>query len=88
MQSEKYVERKLKEAVEAKGGLCIKFLPFLLNGLPDRIVLLPGGIIKFVEVKTEKQTPRKLQIRMQQKISKLGFEVYTIDRVEMIESIL
>ena len=51
-ESEKTLEAKLRREVEKRGGMAIKFLSQLHRGLPDRIVLLPGGIIYFVELKT------------------------------------
>lgn len=48
---EKEVEKYLRERVEKRGGLCVKFIPDLLRGWPDRIVLLPGGVIVWVELK-------------------------------------
>lgn len=44
-------ERKLKKRIEEKGGLCLKWVSPGYTGVPDRIVLLPGGRIFFVEVK-------------------------------------
>lgn len=88
MQSEKFIERKLKEAVEENGGMCIKFLPYLLNGLPDRICLFKGGVVKFVEVKGEKQKPRKLQLLMHEKLKRLGFDVRIIDDVSQISDFI
>lgn len=80
IQSEKLIERKLNEHVKRKGGLSIKLLPFQFAGLPDRLILLPGGIVKFVEVKTTGQKLRPIQERVHKLIRDLGFEVLTIDK--------
>ena len=40
--SEKTTEQKLVKAVKAKGGLAPKFVSPGFDGVPDRIVLLPG----------------------------------------------
>ena len=40
---EKTVEQKLVKAVKAAGGICPKWTAPGFDGLPDRIVLLPGG---------------------------------------------
>lgn len=50
---EKELERKLVKKVQEMGGLCWKFTSPNLPGVPDRIVILPGGRIIFVELKTE-----------------------------------
>jgi hypothetical protein len=39
---EKAVERKLVEAVKARGGICPKWVSPGFDGVPDRLVFLPG----------------------------------------------
>lgn len=58
---EKDIERKLVTAVRKLGGIAYKFVSPGNNGVPDRIVLMPGGRIDFVELKTEVGTLTKLQ---------------------------
>ena len=48
---EKEVEQKLVKAVKARGGICPKWVSPGFDGMPDRIVFLPGRHIGFVEVK-------------------------------------
>jgi hypothetical protein len=48
---EKQIERRLVAEVKAAGGWCPKFISPGADGMPDRIVLMPGGRIAFVEVK-------------------------------------
>lgn len=50
-QLENEVEGHLRRRVEKAGGLCAKFLPDFARGFPDRIVLLPGGVLVWVETK-------------------------------------
>lgn len=45
---EKTVESKFTSAVKAKGGLAVKFTSPGFNGMPDRLVMFPGGRIAFV----------------------------------------
>lgn len=45
------VEEHLSLGVFERGGLCIKLNPFWYFGIPDRLVLMPGGWIAFVELK-------------------------------------
>ena len=40
---EKYIERKLRDMVKEKGGMALKFVSPGTDGVPDRLVLLPGG---------------------------------------------
>lgn len=48
---EKFLEQKLVRRVKAAGGLCLKWSSPGAAGVPDRIVLLPGGRVIFVEMK-------------------------------------
>ena len=79
---EKDVERKLKIEVEKAGGLCVKFISPGLSGVPDRIVLFPGGKIAFIELKAPGERVRPLQKVMIEKIRSLGFRVEVIDSKE------
>ena len=48
---EKSIEAELKRAVKGMGGICAKWVSPGIDGVPDRIVLFPGGRIGFVELK-------------------------------------
>ena len=48
---EKEIEAKLVKIVKNRGGLCLKWVCPGWAGVPDRIVLLPGGKVIFVELK-------------------------------------
>lgn len=85
---EKTVESKLVKAVKAKGGLAPKFISPGLDGVPDRLVLLPKGRIAFIELKAEGKTLRPLQVRRKRQLEALGFSVYCIDKPEQIGGIL
>lgn len=85
---EKTTETKLVKAVRAIGGLAPKFVSPGFDGVPDRLVLLPGGRIAFIELKAEGKTLRPLQVRRKKQLEALGFSVYCIDRPEQIGGIL
>ena len=85
---EKTVESKLVKAVKAKGGLTPKFVSPGCDGVPDRLALLPGGKIAFIELKAEGKTFRPLQVRRKRQLEALGFSVYCIDKPEQIGGIL
>lgn len=51
---ERDIERALSVMVRRHGGLCLKWVCPGWAGVPDRIVLLPGGRVIFVEVKRPK----------------------------------
>ena len=85
---EKTIETKLVQAVRAKGGLAPKFTSPGFDGVPDRLILLPGGKVAFSELKAPGKTLRPLQVRRKRQLEALGFSVYCIDRPEQIETVL
>lgn len=89
IESEKKLERLLKKHVEEDlNGICVKLSAEFMNGLPDRMCLLPGGSTFFVEVKTTGKKPRAIQIWWHEKLRKLGFSVYVLDSQEQLHTIL
>jgi hypothetical protein len=85
---EKTVEQKLVAAVKSMGGLAPKFTSPGLDGVPDRLVLLPHGKMAFVELKAPSKTLRPLQVRRKRQLEALGFPVYCVDSPEQIGGIL
>ena len=85
---EKYIEKKLVAEVKKMGGIAAKFVSPGLDGMPDRLVLLPHGKMAFVELKASRKKPRPLQIRRIRQLQKLGFTCYVIDDVEQIGGII
>ena len=85
---EKTIERKLADAVKKYGGLAPKFTSPGFDGMPDRIVLLPGGHMAFVEVKAPGKKPRPLQEARHRILRALGFAVYVIDDENHIGGVL
>lgn len=85
---EKQIEQKLAQAVNKKGGLCLKFVSPNFDGMPDRLILLPHGKIAFAELKAPGKKPSPLQITRHNALMKLGFCVFIIDSVEQIGAIL
>lgn len=77
---ESAIESHYKKLVEDAGGMFIKFTSPSHNGVPDRIVILPGGTMYFVEFKAPNKKPRPLQRYVIDKIKKLGCEVKVVDR--------
>ena len=85
---EKAIEQKLVKAVKAMGGIAPKFISPGFDGMPDRLVLLPGGIITFVEVKRYGEKPRPLQKARHGMLRRLGFEVYILDDATQIGGLI
>ena len=85
---EKYIESKLVKAVKEMEGIALKFVSPGLDGMPDRLILLPMGRIAFVEVKSPGKKPRPLQLARHEMLRKLGFKVFILDDAADIEKIL
>lgn len=89
MTLEKEIEAKLVAMVERHHGLCLKWVCPGWAGVPDRIILLPGGRVAFVETKRPKggrYSPRQLWWR--RKLTALGFlavGVCTEDEIRDLE---
>jgi hypothetical protein len=88
MAAEKKLEQKLVKAVKEKGGICPKLVSPGTDGMPDRMVLLPGGRIIFIEVKAPGKKPRPLQELRHRQLRKLGFMVSVLDNAGQIPEIL
>jgi hypothetical protein len=82
------IEQKLTDEVKQRGGLCMKFVSPGLVGVPDRILLMPGGKVGFVEVKRPGGKLRRIQARRQAQLLELGFQVHVLDNVDGIGRIL
>lgn len=85
---EKTVEQKLVAAVRHMGGIAPKFVSPGLDGVPDRLILLPGGKVGFVECKAPGKQLRPLQVHRKRQLEWLGFSVYCLDNPENIGGIL
>lgn len=85
---ESLIERKLVIEVKKRGGLAVKFVSPGLDGVPDRLVLFPGGKLAFVELKAPGKTMRPLQEKRARQLTALGFQVYCVDNKEKIGGVL
>ena len=82
------IEKKLTKAVKAQGGMCPKLISPGMDGMPDRLVLMPQARIGFVEVKRPGARPRPLQERRHAQLRSLGFLVLVLDDPEKIPEIV
>lgn len=75
---ERDVERKLADRTGELGGIAYKFTSPGSDGVPDRLILLPYGILYFVELKTDIGQLSPIQKAQQDRIRNLGFRVETV----------
>lgn len=85
---ESRIEKKLEDEVKKIGGKAYKFISPGMSGVPDRIVLLPGGRIYFVELKATNKKMRALQEYRAKELKKLGFDVRSIDSIDKIKEFI
>ena len=81
---EKQIEQKLVRAVKSRDGICPKLVSPGMDGMPDRLILMPGGRLAFVGLKAPGKKPRPLQLHRHDQLWDLGFEVFLLDRPEDI----
>lgn len=88
MAKEKLLEARLVKEVKRRGGEAVKWISPAQGGLPDRIVLIPGGCVRFVETKTTGKKLDPLQRIWREKLEKMGFEYHVIDSNEALINFL
>lgn len=89
---EREIEAKLRRMVEKHGGKCLKWVCPGWSGVPDRIILLPGGVAIFAETKRPKGGKLSaLQIKWREWLRNLGFRAVTVwnqDDINHLETII
>lgn len=85
---ERDIEHKLVTETVKRGGVALKFVSPGCLGVPDRIVMLPGGRMGFVELKAPGKKPRPIQTRRIRQMREMGFKVFVVDGMEQIGSVL
>lgn len=88
IESEKVLEKYLVSEVKKLGGWALKLLSGLVTGLPDRLILLPGGGVAFVEVKTTGKKASAVQLVRHKQLTHLGFRVDVLDSKEGINNFI
>ena len=86
--NEKDIESRLRKDVKAAGGLAFKFVSPGYAGVPDRVVLMPGGMMCFAELKAPGKVMRPLQMKRKKQLESLGFKVCCIDSIEQIKDLI
>ena len=86
--TEKQIERKFVQEVKAQGGICPKWVSPGFDGVPDRLVFLPGCHFGLVEVKAPGKKPRPIQKARHRLLKQLGFQVFVLDDIQQIGGIL
>ena len=82
---ESEIEKKLVRAVRGIGGLCFKFTSPGNPGVPDRVVILPGGRVVFVELKAQFGRLQKIQKWQLEQMRACGADVRVIKGLDEAE---
>ena len=85
---ESTIEARLVREVKKRGGLCYKFTSPGSPGVPDRIVVLPGGTTVYVELKTEIGRLANIQKWQIGELRKRGATVRVLKGMEQVLAFL
>lgn len=86
--NEKQLEKIFVDGIKHLDGWAIKMNPAGLRGIPDRLVLLPGGLVFFVEMKIKTGRLAPWQTLVHGKLEKLGFRVHTLWDRDQVDKFL
>nr|DAE10579.1 MAG TPA: Nuclease [Myoviridae sp. ctMb725] len=85
---ESQIEARLSREVKHAGGLCLKWVSPGCTGVMDRIVLLPGGRVIFVELKQPGGRLSERQKWMADALARLGMAVRCLWNKEQVDKFL
>lgn len=86
---EKDIERWLGNQLKKLGCIYMKFVSPGNDGVPDRIVVLPGGEVLFVELKSENGRLSHTQVYQIARLRKQGVKVLIVSsKAEAMELLL
>ena len=85
---EREIERKAGERVKAAGGLWLKWVSPGMAGVPDRILIAPGGRVVFVELKQERGRLSNLQRWVRDRLRGLGCDVRVTHSLEELYAVV
>lgn len=86
--SEKAIERYLVEQAKQNGLLCLKYSNPNMVGYPDRLLVLPGGGVVWVELKSKGRKPTKVQQIRMSELTGMGHLVKVIDNKADIDELI
>ena len=88
-ESEEEVEAYLRDKVSAVlHGKAYKWVSPGNNGVPDRMVCLPGGRVVFAELKAPGKQPRPEQAAKHRELRALGFLVEVLDSKVAVDAFI
>lgn len=85
---EKRIEQRLGRLLQQRGVLFYKFVSPGRPGVPDRIAVLPGGRVIFIELKTDTGRVSKLQKYELERLHQQGAYVYVVRGMEGVKALI
>lgn len=86
--SEKAIEKYLVRRTKEIGLPCLKYSNPNMVGYPDRIIVLPSGMVVWVELKSKGKKPTKAQQVRIASLEALGHVVRVIDNKTEIDKLI
>lgn len=79
------IEKAFVNRATRLGADAFKFTSPGRRGVPDRLVLLPCGCVRFVELKAPGKKPRPDQVRMFKRFARRKQKVAVLDTVGLVD---
>ena len=86
--SEKAIERYLVDQARQKGLPCLKYSNPNMVGYPDRLLVLPGAKVVWVELKSKGRKTSKIQDERIAQLRNMGHEIRVIDNKTDIDKLI
>lgn len=86
--TEKKIEAWLGKQLKSLGCLYFKFVSPGNTGVPDRIIVLPGGLVIFVELKTDRGALSPVQWYQIDRLRDRGAGVFILFGMDDAESLV
>lgn len=88
IESEKAIEKYCINAAKKLGGIALKFSSPSNRGVPDRIIIKPGGKVGFLELKSTGKKPTKLQMHWIDTLNALGIDADVVDSKAQVKKFI
>lgn len=86
--SEKAIERYLVRRATENGMLCLKYSNPNMVGYPDRLLVLRGGGVVWVELKSRGRKPSMIQQLRMAELAEMGHRVLVIDSKAGVDELI
>ena len=85
---EREIEKYLVQRAKQLGGEVRKVMYIGHRGAPDRLLMLPAGVLVWVELKAPGKKPEPHQIREHVRMRRMGQRVAVIDSLEGVDALM